>query len=119
MPESKLLTDNVAPLPDKPVRAEREEREAIQVDNTPQPWLPEHGKNASEQPGDVKMGRISPSPSRAFTPPYSHSLNAVPFVTSLFTRTFTLTFSRSLKKLKIPALIPPDSSSSKSHPHRQ
>lgn len=48
----------------------------------------------------VKMGRISPSPSRAFTPHYSHSLNSIPSITPLTTRTFTLSFSRSLKNLK-------------------
>jgi len=53
----------------------------------------------------VKMGRISPSPSRAFTPHYSHSLNSIPSITPLTTRTFTLTFPRSLKNLKIRDLI--------------
>ena len=59
--------------------------------------LPDHVKN-------VKMGRISPSPSRAFTPHYSHSLNSIPSITSLTTRTFTLSSSRSLKNLKIHTL---------------
>jgi len=50
------------------------------------------------------MGRISPSPSRAFTPHYSHSLNFFSSLTPLTTRTFTLSSSRSLKNLKIRTL---------------
>lgn len=57
----------------------------------------------------VKMGRISPSPSRAFTPHYSHSLNSIPPITPSKRRTFTLNSSRSLKNLKILIIIPPDS----------
>jgi len=64
----------------------------------------------------VTIGRISPSPSRAFTPPYSHSLNSISSITPLTTRTFTLSSSRSLKNLKIHTLIPPDSHPSNLYP---
>ena len=57
----------------------------------------------------VKMGRISPSPSRAFTPHYSHSLKSIPFLTPSSRRTFTLRSSRSLRNQKIIIIIAPDS----------
>ena len=47
-----------------------------------------------------KIDRISPSPSGAFNPHYSHSLNSISAITPLSTRTFTLSSSRSLKNLK-------------------
>ena len=64
-----------------------------------------HRSNAAH----VNIGRISPSPSRAFTPQYSHSLNSISSITPLTIRTFTLNSSRSLKNLKTHALLPPDS----------
>jgi hypothetical protein len=61
------------------------------------------GRDLSGMPepgGNVKIGKIPPSPSRAFTLYYSHILTLFSFITPLFTITFTLTFPYSLKNLK-------------------
>ena len=51
------------------------------------------------------MGRTSPSPSRFFTPHYSHSLNFFSSITPFNQETFTLVFRRSLKTPKINDLL--------------